>query len=125
MKKALSEVSMTESESQAVRQTIKQGRMYVQPLSVSISKTSLEKIIPYTIVSNVRPSEPRRKSKRLVEAMTTKTKRVKQQGTGPGKMQKTSLKIVETNDEEEEEQEIKQENKVTLLKQSTRKSWQP
>ena len=42
MKKALSEAGMIESESEAVRQTMKQGVLNIQPLSVSIAKTSSE-----------------------------------------------------------------------------------
>ena len=71
MKKALSEVNMTESESQVVRQTMKQGILNVQILSVSIVETSSEESIPYAEISNVQPSEPKRKSERLVEVVTT------------------------------------------------------
>ena len=79
----------------------------------------------YVAVSDVQPSEPKRKSKRLVEARTTKTKRVKQQATRPGKRQKTLLIIVESIDEEEEEHEFKQVEKVTISKHSTGKAQQP
>lgn len=101
MKKALSKASMTESESQAVRQTMKQGVTYVQPLSVSIAKTSLEHNIPYVVVLDVQPSKPKRKLERLVEVVTTKTKRVKQQVIELGKRQKKLLTIVAYSEEEE------------------------
>ena len=51
---------------------------------------------------DIKISELKRKSKRLVEVVTTKTKRVKQQATRLGKRQKTFLTIVESNEEEEE-----------------------
>lgn len=72
LKKTLIEANMSESELQAVRQTIselnqigKQGVMYVTPLSigkasgVSIVEASIEKIIPYVGVSADQPSEPK------------------------------------------------------------------
>ena len=124
MKKSLSEAGMTESESQVVRKTIKQGIIYVQTLSVSITKTYLEQRIPYVVVLDVQPSELKRKSEILVEAMTKKKKRVNQQSTRLGKRQNKLLTIVESSEEEEEE-EAKQVEKVTTSKQSAGKARQP
>ena len=93
---------------------------YVQALSMSIMQTSSKHSIPYAIVLDVQQSEPKRKSKILVEVMTTKTKRVKQQATRIGKRQKRLLTIVESSEEEEEEeQEAKWEEKVTTFKNTT------
>ena len=50
------------------------------------------------------PSASEKKLDRLVEAVTTKIKSVKQQATGQGKRQKTLFSIVESSDKEEEEQ---------------------
>lgn len=125
MKKALSEAGMTESESKAARQTMKQGILNIQPLSIFIAEKSSEQSIPYVTMSDVQPSESKRKSKRLVEVVTTKTKRVKQQATRPSKRKKTLLIIVESSDEEEKEKEVKQVEKVTSSKQSVGKSRQP
>lgn len=121
VKKALTQAGMTKSESQAVKKTMKQGIMNVQPLLVSIVETYLEQSIPYAAVSDVQPSEPKRKSERLVEVVTTKTKRVKQQATRPKKRQKTLLTIIESSEQQQE----KQEEKVTTSKQSVGKAWQP
>ena len=85
MKKALSEARMSESEFEATRQTLKQGVLNIQPLSVSIAETTSGQSIPYVVVSNVQLSEHKQKSKGLVEAVTTKTKRVKQMATRPRK----------------------------------------
>ena len=95
----------------------------MQPFSVSIVETSSEQSIPYAIIFDVRPSELKRKSERLVEVVTTKTKRLKQQATRPSKRQKTLLIIVESSDEGEEAQEFIQEEKVT--KQLAGKARQP
>ena len=73
-------------------------------------------------MSYVQPSEPKIKFERLVEAVTIKTKRVKQQAIKQGKRQKTLLKIVESSDEEEEEKEVKQAEKVTNSKKLAGKS---
>ena len=78
MKKDLSEADMTESESQVVRKTMKKGILNVKTLSVYVAETSLEQRISYAAISDVQPSEAKRKFERLVEAMTTKIKRVKQ-----------------------------------------------
>ena len=64
----------------------------------------------------------KRKSKRLVEAMTTKAKRVKQQAIRPGKRKKSLLTIMELSKEQEQEQEVKQAQKETTSKKSARKS---
>ena len=77
MKKALFEVGMTKSEFEAVRKTMKQGVLNIQPLSVLVAKTTLEQSIPYVVVFDVHPSEHKRKSERLVEVVSTKTKIVK------------------------------------------------
>ena len=75
MKKDLPEADMTESKSQMVRKTMKQGILNVQPLLVYVAKKSSEKSIPYAVVSDVQPSDPKRKFERSMEAMTTKTKK--------------------------------------------------
>lgn len=59
-----------------------------------------------------------------MEAVSTKTKRVNQLANGPRKRKKILLTI-ESHDEEDKEQEIKQEEKVTPSKQAVRKARQP
>ena len=66
MKKALSKAEMIGRESKAIRQTMKQGILNIQPLSVSIVETSLEERFPYAVVLDGQPSEPKIKSERLV-----------------------------------------------------------
>lgn len=124
MKKALSEVGMSKSESKAIRQTMKQGILNIQPFLVSVAEISSEQSILYATMSDVQPSKQKNKSERLVEAVSTKIKRVKQQATGPRKIQKILLTI-ESSDEEDEEQETKQAEKVTPSKKVAKKSWQP
>lgn len=129
---------MSESESQVVRKTIfglkqigEQGVMYVTPLSVgqastiSIAMTPIEQSIPYAIVSTEQLSEPKRKSKRLVEVETHKSKRVNQLATKPKKRKKTLLTIEDSSEEDDEEHEVKQLEKVIVFKQSTGKTMQP
>ena len=87
MKKELSEAKMIESESKAVSQIMKQDILNIQHLLVSNAKTLLEQRIPYTIVFNIQPSEQKIKLERLIEAVSTKKKRVKQLATGPSKRQ--------------------------------------
>ena len=70
MKKALSQASMTEDESQEVRETMKQGVLNIQPLSVLVAKKTLEQSIPYAAVTSVPPSEPKRKYKRVKHQAT-------------------------------------------------------
>ena len=60
MKKALSEARMTKSESKAVRQTIKQGVLNIQPLSVLVAEKNSGQSIPYVVVFDVQPSEHKR-----------------------------------------------------------------
>ena len=91
---------MTKSESQVVRQIMKQRIMYEKPLlvrqpsGVSIVGIASEQSIRYVATSSKQKSELKRKYERLVEAMTSKTKRVNQQDTGLGKRKKTLLTIV-------------------------------
>ena len=67
----------------------------------------------------------KRKFERLLEVVITKTKRVKQQATRPGKRQKTLLTIVESSEEEEEEHEVKKLEKVRRSKKLAGKAWKP
>lgn len=97
MKKELSKVGMTKSESEVVRQTMKQGLLNIQPFSISLEQSG-----PYIVVSDVQLSETKRQFERLVEAIITKTKRIKQQATRPSKRQKTFLTIFQSSDDEEE-----------------------
>ena len=53
MKKALSEANKSESESKAVKKTMKQGILNIQPFSINVVETSLKKRIPYAEVSDV------------------------------------------------------------------------
>ena len=61
--------------------------MYITHLSVgqgsdvSIAVTPIEQSIPYATVLAKKPSEPKRKSERLVEVETHKSKRVKKLAT--------------------------------------------
>lgn len=86
--------------------------MYVPPLSVgqasdvSIAVTHIEKNIPYVVVSAEKPREPKRKSEKLVEVETHKSKRVKKQAARIEKRKETLLTIVDSNEEEEEEEEV-------------------
>lgn len=85
MKKALSEARVIESESKAVRWTVKKGVLNIQPLLVSFVETYLEQSIPYATVFDSHPSKQKIKFERLVEVVSIKTKRVKQMATGPRK----------------------------------------
>ena len=99
MKKALYEARMIESEFEAVRQTLKQGVLNIQPLSILVAETTWGQSIPYAIVSDVQPSEHKIQLERLVEAMPIKAKRVKQISLGPGKKKKELLIIDSSSDE--------------------------
>ena len=57
---------------------MKQGILNIQLFPLLVTETSLKLSILYVAVSDVQPSELKRKSERLVEAVSTKTKRVKQ-----------------------------------------------
>ena len=72
---------------------------------MSIAYTSSAQSVPYDVVLAKQSSESKRKSEILVQAMTTKTKRIIQYATRLGKGQKTLLTIVESSEEEEEEEE--------------------
>jgi hypothetical protein len=145
MKNAFRKASLIENESQAVKKTIsklghvgEQGVMYVPPLAVehafgvSVATTPTEKNVPYATVSIGKPSEHKRKSERLVEVETHKSKRVKQLATRPGRSKKSLLTIDNSSEEEQTEQEEKHEarqpKKASALKQlavKTRQPWKP
>ena len=102
--------------------------MYVQPLSVgqpsgmSTIETPSEQSIQYVAVLVEQPCEPMRKYERLVEVVTTKTKRVEQKATRQRKIQKSLMIIMESNKEEEE---VKKEEKIIVSKQIVGKARQP
>ena len=70
----------------------------------------------------MQPSKPKRKFERLVEVVTTKTKRVKQQATRLGKRQKTNCWQLLSLVKEEGEEEKNQIEKVTTSNQSVGKA---
>ena len=96
--------------------------MHVKPLSVgkassvSITMTPIEQGIPYTNVLVEKSSEPKRKSERLVEVETHKSKRFNQLATRPKKRKKKLLIIEDSNEEDDEEQEVKKLEKVISSK---------
>ena len=93
---------------------MKQSVLNIQPLSVSVSETTSKQSIPRAIVTSVPLSEPKRKSKR-----------VRQQATGPRKRQKKLLTTIESSEEEEEEHEVKPIEKISTFKQPKGKSQKP